>query len=74
MPSMVPMLVGVYLFIAVVWFFVAGSLLRWLWNITLPELFKVPVIGYWQAIRLILIGTLIFGGGAFFSLMANFSR
>jgi len=33
-----------------------------LWNLTLPELFEFPEITYWQAVRLILISALLFGG------------
>lgn len=49
----------------VVFFVVAAALLQWLWNITLPEVFGFKSIRYWQAFRLLLIGSLLFGSGAF---------
>jgi len=37
-------------------------LLGWLWNWTMPELFKLPALTFWQALRLQLIATLLLGG------------
>ena len=42
--------------------FVAALLLQWLWNITMPDVFRLPMITYWQAFRLLLLGTLLLGG------------
>ena len=36
-------------------------LLRWLWNITMPEVFGLKQITYWQSLRLIIIAFLLFG-------------
>lgn len=40
----------------------AGSLLLgWIWNITMPELFGLRQITVYQAMRLLVIGFLLFG-------------
>jgi hypothetical protein len=49
--------------VVVVAFAVASSILEWLWNITMPQAFRLPPITFWIAFRLILIGSLISGGG-----------
>lgn len=41
--------------------FLAAALLQWLWNMTLPELFGVSAIRYWQSFRLLLIASILFG-------------
>ncbi|HOB87384.1 MAG TPA: hypothetical protein PKO38_06830 [Bacillota bacterium] len=42
-------------------FFLMVALLQWLWNITIPELFGLKELNYWQAMRLLLIATILFG-------------
>jgi hypothetical protein len=39
-----------------------GWLVQYLWNNTLVVLFKLPLITYWQAVGLFLLGKLLFGG------------
>lgn len=39
------------------------ALLQWLWNITIPELFGLKSLTYWQALRLLIIASILFGGG-----------
>ena len=34
---------------------------QWLWNITMPDVFNLKKINYWQAFRLLLIAALLFG-------------
>ena len=46
-----------------IWLFLMPVFFKPLWNTTLPELFDVKTISYWQAFRLMLIGVLLFGGG-----------
>ena len=46
---------GVGLFFLLVW------LLKWLWNITMPSVFNLKSITYWQAFRLLLIAVILFG-------------
>jgi hypothetical protein len=43
-------------------------LFQWLWNTTIPELFRLPVIRYWQALRLLVIAAFLFGGGSLVSM------
>ena len=33
-----------------------------LWNLTMPEILKLPQIKFWQAFRLFLLSALLFGG------------
>ena len=41
---------------------VATYVFHWLWNTTMPEVFGLKRITFWQAFRLLLIATLLFGG------------
>jgi len=43
--------------------FAVAALLQWLWNITLPEVFNLKTITYWQAFRLLIIAGILFGAG-----------
>lgn len=43
-------------------FFLLGGLVQWLWNATVPELFGLPPLAYWQAVRLFLLVNLLTGG------------
>ena len=36
-------------------------LLRWLWNRTMPEIFNLTKITYYQALRLFIISFMLFG-------------
>ncbi len=44
-------------------FFVVAALLQWLWNITMPDVFNLKTISYWQAFRLLIIAGVLFGAG-----------
>lgn len=46
-------------------FFLATWLLHWLWNITMPQVFNLKEITFWQAFRLLLIAGILFGGTRF---------
>mgnify|MGYP001060447094 CR=1 FL=1 len=50
-----------FLFIGLL--FALTALLQWLWNITMPEVFNLKTIDYWQAFRLLLIAGILFGAG-----------
>lgn len=50
----IPMVIG--------FFFLVVALFQWLWNITMPDVFDLKKITYWQAFRLMLIVGLLFGG------------
>ena len=41
--------------------FVSAAILMWLWNITIPDVFGLRELQYWQAFRLLLIAGLLFG-------------
>lgn len=45
-----------------------AALFRWLWNITMPEVFGLKRITYWQAFRLLILASLLFGGQAILQL------
>lgn len=46
-------------------FFLICALLQWLWNITMPQVFNLKPITFWQALRLIIIAAILFGGPGF---------
>jgi|Deesub1362A_J573_1020465.scaffolds.fasta_scaffold106962_1 hypothetical protein len=50
--------------IAVALIFAVTALFQWLWNITMPEVFGLKRIAYWQAFRLLLLASMLFGGPA----------
>ena len=53
---------GQMLVIAVVVVFVIGWVVMLLWNALVPELFKGPVITYWQAIGLLVLSHILLRG------------
>jgi hypothetical protein len=40
-----------------------GAVTMWLWNWLMPTIFKLPEIGFWQAIGLIVLAHIFFKGG-----------
>ena len=42
---------------------VATSLFGWLWNATIPEVFGLKQITYWQSLRLLIIAALVLNLG-----------
>jgi hypothetical protein len=44
-------------------FALCGAVTTWLWNWLMPVIFKLPVIGFWQAIGLLLLSQIFFKGG-----------
>lgn len=48
--------------------FITPAILKWLWNITMPQVFNLREINYWQAFRLFIIASILFGGGTLFNL------
>ena len=38
-------------------------LFQWLWNITMPQVFNLNTVTFWQAFRLLLISSLLFNSG-----------
>jgi uncharacterized membrane protein len=43
-------------------FLVFLHLFQYLWNITMPEVFGLKQITYWQGFRLLLLSAMMFGG------------
>ena len=39
-----------------------GSAVWQLWNLLMPKIFSLPVIGFWQALGLLSLSWLLFGG------------
>ena len=40
-----------------------GVIVEALWNVTVPDVFGLPMISYWQAVRLLVLAYLLVGGG-----------
>jgi hypothetical protein len=53
-------LVGVALFI-----YLGGAVVQWLWNGLLPSLFGLPAVTFWQALGLLALSRILFGGFGF---------
>ncbi|MBB6218009.1 succinate dehydrogenase hydrophobic anchor subunit [Anaerosolibacter carboniphilus] len=43
--------------------FLITWLFQWLWNITVPGIFGLREITFWEAFRLIIMAGILFGGG-----------
>jgi hypothetical protein len=43
-------------------FAVMGAVTTGLWNLLMPAIFGLPAIGFWQALGLLLLGRILFGG------------
>ncbi len=50
--------------IAIALLLLLPAILQWLWNMTIPQVFGLRTITFWQAFRLILICGILFGGFA----------
>mgnify|MGYP001544375284 FL=1 len=35
---------------------------KWLWNITMPEVFGLKELTLWQALRVLILASILFGG------------
>ncbi|NLU52845.1 MAG: hypothetical protein GXX10_08290 [Clostridiaceae bacterium] len=47
--------------IAAIYIFLVSWLLMWLWNITITRIFNIRPITYWEAFRLLIIASILFG-------------
>lgn len=36
---------------------------RWIWNMTMPEIFGNKSLTFWQAFRILILASILFGGG-----------
>jgi hypothetical protein len=52
-----PAILALLLFVAL-----GGAVVRWLWNWLLPPLFGWPLITFWQALGLLCLCRILFGG------------
>ena len=43
--------------------FLVGYIVMRLWNWLMPELFGLPLVGYWQAVGILILAKIIFGFG-----------
>lgn len=43
--------------------FVVGLLIRWIWNTTISDIFRVRLITLWEAVKLLLLAAILFGTG-----------
>lgn len=62
-------MIGIVLFwiiVVVGLFLLLAALLKWLWNITMPAVFNLKELAYWQAVRLMLIAAILIGRGYYF--------
>lgn len=58
-------MIGIAVLVAVafvVFFTVGGLVVQGLWNWLLPELFGWPVVSFWQALGLLVLSRILFGG------------
>ncbi|MCW3463340.1 hypothetical protein [Chitinophaga nivalis] len=53
--------VAKFLVLGILFIAVVGLATQFLWNALIPELFHGPVITFWQALGLLLLGKLLFG-------------
>jgi hypothetical protein len=40
-----------------------SAVTMWLWNWLMPAIFKLPAIGFWQAVGILLLSHILFKGG-----------
>jgi hypothetical protein len=40
-----------------------GAVTMWLWNWLMPGIFKLPAIGFWQAVGILILSQILFKGG-----------
>lgn len=69
---MMPYAVGGRMFLAALtmglaMLFLFSALLMWLWNITIPRIFNVREITFWEAFRILIIAGILFGDGLKFN-------
>ena len=56
--------------LAIAAFFIAIRIIQALWNSTLPDIFQIRKITYWEACRIAILCWLLFGGGS----LVHYSR
>jgi succinate dehydrogenase hydrophobic anchor subunit len=65
MSDILSMLIGAVIGLAIGFLILAivTVLFRWLWNITMPDVFGLKSLTFWQAFRILLLSSILFGGG-----------
>lgn len=58
---------GFSLILVILMIFLVPAIFQWLWNMTCPDLFRLPYITYWQAFRIVILAAMLFGGAHFSS-------
>ena len=53
-PFVVALIIGIILLVS--------AILRWLWNMTMPEVFGLKNTTFWQAFRILIISAVLFHG------------
>ena len=56
-------IVGAGLVLVPALFALFAAVTMWLWNWLMPELFKLPEIGFWQAVGILVLSRILFRGG-----------
>jgi hypothetical protein len=56
-----PPVIAMWAIVYVGIFFVSVWLLKYLWNMTIPQIFDIRIISFWQSFRLALICMILFG-------------
>jgi hypothetical protein len=51
-----------FVILGIVGVFVFGTIVMLLWNALMPEIFHLPLIGFWQALGLLLLAKILFSG------------
>lgn len=52
-----------FIVLGIAMIFLVGYIFMSLWNRLLPDLFGAPVLGYWQALGLLVLAKIVFGFG-----------
>ena len=60
---MEPLTIALFVLAVLVLIPLLTALFQWLWNITMPQVFNLKIITFWQAFRLLLIAAFLFGAG-----------
>lgn len=57
---MVAVIVGVIIALVLIAIFV--TIFRWLWNSTMPEVFSLKELSFGQALKILILASILFGG------------
>ena len=51
------------LVVGLIFLAIVTLIFRWLWNTTVPDVFGLKTLTFWQAFRILLLSAILFGGG-----------